>query len=72
MQKYIVLEDVYHVSVSQVEECDGFFNCGSMSPYITRGTIVTLEDTLYVTADGSSVPEIYCKVVKLEDAYELK
>lgn len=72
MQKYIVLEDIYYISVERVQENGEFFNCADMSPYIKKGTIVTLEGTMYVTEDGSSVPEMRCRVVKLEGAYELK
>jgi len=60
---YIVMEDVYHIDIY-----DAFFSKSEIdkwSPYISKGTKVTLENNCYLTSDGNSVPIEHCRVYKI-------
>jgi len=66
-KKYIVTIDVFFICIDEVQESMGFIQCNNISPYIPAGTEVTLEDGMYNTVDGSSVPIEHCTVIESSD-----
>ncbi len=64
IKKYILTKNVFFISPDEVQESMGFIQCDDISPYIPAGTEVTLEDGMYTTVDGSSVPIGSCTVIE--------
>ena len=67
MEKFVVVEDVYYISIDDVQSNDGFFECSNTMPYIKAGEIVIKRDGCFEAEGGETVPVERCKVKKLRE-----